>query len=80
MYAPDRRSGAATNINRPRYPAVKPTGYHSASAPYLATNPAAPRNDAAERYSPEIAVALRRELTAREATRKSEVVRDLLPP
>ena len=39
---------------------MKPTGYHSASAPYLAISPATPRNDAAERYSPEIAAAFHR--------------------
>ena len=55
-------------------------GYHSASAPYLATKPATPRNDAAERYSPDIAAAFQRGPTLREATRKSDVVRDNRPP
>ena len=59
---------------------MKPIGYHSASAPYLATNPATPRNDAAERYSPDIAAAFHRGPTLREATRKSDVVRDSRPP
>jgi hypothetical protein len=33
-----------------------------------------PRNDAADRYSPEIAAALRRDRTVRRATRKSCVL------
>ncbi len=37
--------------------------------------PATPRNDAAERYSPEIAAAFQAGRTVREATRKSLVVR-----
>src|SRR5258705_11303843 len=73
--APDRRSGAATNNSRARYPAAKPTGYQSMSTPFLRISPATPRNDAADRYSPLIAAAFHRGLTAREATRKSEVVR-----
>src|SRR3954452_859190 len=32
--APDRRSGAATNSSRARYPAANPTGYQSTSTPY----------------------------------------------
>ena len=54
---------------------MKPTGYHSASGPYTAISPATPRNDAAERYSPEIAAAFQPGRTVREATRKSLVVR-----
>src|SRR5690606_34517867 len=42
---------------------------------YLAINPATPRNEAAERYSPDTAAAFHRGPTLREATRKSEVVR-----
>ena len=34
-----------------------------------------PRNEAAERYSPEIAAAFHQAETAREATKRSEVVR-----
>ena len=76
VYAPERRSGAATNSSSPRYPAVKPTGYQRASAPYLAISPATPRNDAAERYSPEMAAAFHCGPMLREATRKSDVVLD----
>jgi len=53
---------------------VKPTAYQSESTPSLRINPAMPRNDAADRYSPVIAAALRRERTMRRATRKSGVV------
>ena len=42
---------------------MNPIAYQSASAPSLSTSPATPRNDAAERYSPEMAAALRRERT-----------------
>ena len=45
------------------------------SAPNASTSPATPRNDAAERYSPPIAQALRAGRTVREATKKSDVVR-----
>src|SRR5918998_1550083 len=79
VYAPDRRNGAATNSSSTRYPAVNPTGYHSASTPPLSTNPATPRKDAADRNSPEIAAAFQRGPTVREATRKSEVDRVLDP-
>jgi hypothetical protein len=34
-----------------------------------------PRNDAADRYSPEIAAAFHHGVTARDATNRSEVVR-----
>ena len=34
-----------------------------------------PRNEAADRYSPEIAVAFHHGVTARDATNRSEVVR-----
>src|SRR5699024_290596 len=74
VYAPERRSGATTNNVNTRYPAVKPIGYHSASTPSVSTTPATPRNDAAERYSPLTAAALRRERTVRRARRKSWVV------
>src|SRR5436309_3514518 len=74
VYAPDRRSGAATSSMSVRYPAVKPIGYQSASAPSFSTTPATARKDAADRYSPEIAAALRRDRTVRRATRKSFVV------
>src|SRR5437899_1737501 len=73
--APDRRNGAATKSSSARYPAAKPTGYHSTSTPNLSTSPATPRKLAAERYSPPMAAAFQRGLTEREATRKSEVVR-----
>src|SRR5215211_2293991 len=73
--APDRRSGAATKSNRARYPAAKPTGYQSTSTPNFITNPAMPRKDAAERYSPPIAAAFQFGLMVRDATRKSLVVR-----
>src|SRR3954447_26067050 len=46
------------------------------SMPYAITRPATPRNDAALRYSPLIAEAFHVVDTVREATRKSEVVRD----
>jgi hypothetical protein len=39
-----------------------------------------PRKDAADRYSPEIAAAFHREPTVRDATRKSDVVRENLTP
>jgi hypothetical protein len=41
----------------------------------LSTSPATPRKLAADRYSPPIAAAFQFGVTAREATRKSEVVR-----
>jgi hypothetical protein len=59
---------------------VKPIGYQSASMPSLSTSPATPRNDAADRYSPEIAAALRVAGIARRATRKSGVVFALRDP
>ncbi len=59
---------------------MKPTGYHSASAPYLAISPATPRNEAAERYSPEMAAAFHCDPTDRDATRKSDVVRENRTP
>ena len=73
--APDRRNGPATNSSRARYPAAKPTGYHSTSTPCLSTSPATPRKLAADRYSPPMAAAFHVGLTMREATRKSDVVR-----
>src|ERR671917_2176621 len=79
VYAPDRRSGAATNSSSARYPAVNPTGNHNASTPPLNTSPAIPRKDAADRNSPEIAAAFQRGPIVREATRKSEVDRVLDP-
>ena len=51
-----------------------------ACAPYFITNPAMPRKDAADRYSPEIADAFQIEPTARVATKKSEVVRAMRIP
>ncbi len=53
---------------------MNPIGYHSASAPSFITSPATPRKEAADRYSPETAAALRRERTVRRASRKSSVV------
>src|SRR5687768_14424441 len=50
------------------------------SAPKASTSPATPRKDAAERYSPPIALALRAGRTVREATKKSDVVRLNLSP
>ena len=50
------------------------------SAPNASTSPATPRNDAAERYSPPIADALRPGRTEREATKKSLVVRENRQP
>jgi hypothetical protein len=44
------------------------------SAPNARTRPATPRNEAAERYSPPIALALSAGRTVREATKKSLVV------
>jgi hypothetical protein len=54
---------------------VNPTGYQSASTPSRRISPAIPRNDAADRYSPEIAPAFEAGPTVREATRKSDVLR-----
>jgi hypothetical protein len=45
------------------------------STPYFMTRPATPRNDAADRYSPEMADAFHIGFTVREATKKSDVVR-----
>ncbi len=59
---------------------MKPIGYHSASTPSLRMRPATLRNDAADRYSPEMAAALRVVDTARLATRKSGVVLALRAP
>jgi hypothetical protein len=42
--------------------------------------PAIPRNDAADRYSPEIAAALATGRTVREASTKSEVLRRARTP
>ncbi len=50
------------------------------SAPKVSTSPATPRKDAAERYSPPIALALSRGRTVREATKKSLVVRENRSP
>ena len=50
------------------------------SAPLSSTSPATPRKDAAERYSPPIALALSRGCTDREATKKSLVVRENRSP
>ncbi len=59
---------------------MKPTGYQSASTPSRRISPAMPRNDAADRYSPEIAPAFDAGPTVREATRKSEVLRATRTP
>jgi len=59
---------------------VNPTGYHSGSGPCTAISPATPKNDAADRYSPEIAAAFQPGRTVREATRKSLVVRAIRTP
>ena len=59
---------------------MKPIGYQSPSTPSLSTMPATPRNDAAERYCPEMAAALARVPTVREAARKSSVVRATRTP
>jgi hypothetical protein len=48
--------------------------------PKASTRPATPRNDAADRYSPPIADALRPGRTVREATKKSLVVRENRQP
>src|SRR4029079_2465631 len=58
----------------------KPTGYHSAPTPPLTTSPAMPRNDAADRYSPDTAAALNAGEIRREAARKSYVVRIAATP
>src|ERR1700754_272388 len=55
-------------------------GNQRAPAPPRRTTPATPRNDAAERYSPEIALALATGPTVRDATRKSEVLRATRTP
>src|SRR6478672_6432161 len=80
VYAPERRSGAATSTSSTRYPAVQPIGYQSISAPKVSSSPATPRKEAAERYSPPIALALSRGRTVREATKKSLVVREIRSP
>ena len=54
---------------------MKPTGSHSALAPNFNIRPATPRKLAALRYSPLIAAAFHHGVTAREATKRSEVVR-----
>ena len=59
---------------------MNPTGYHSAPTPPLTTSPAMPRNDAADRYSPDTAAALKAGEMRREATRKSDVVRIAATP
>src|SRR2546429_7362169 len=48
--------------------------------PSLTTSPATPRNDAADRYSPDTAAEFSSGDTLREATRKSEVVRIAATP
>src|SRR5215204_2991848 len=78
--APDRRIGAATSTSIATYPAVNPTGYHSAPMPSLTTSPATPRKDAADRYSPDTAAALSSGDTFLEATRKSDVERIAITP
>ena len=50
------------------------------SKPYFITRPATPRNDAADRYSPEIAEAFHIGATVRAATKKSDVVRATRTP
>ncbi len=50
------------------------------SAPKVRIRPATPRKDAAERYSPPIAEALSAGRTVREATKKSQVVRENRSP
>src|SRR3954454_21229738 len=55
-------------------------GNHSASAPSRRISPATPRKDAADRYSPEIALALATGPTVRDATRKSDVLRATRTP
>ena len=59
---------------------VNAIGNHRASAPSRRIIPATPRNDAADRYSPEIALALATGPTVREATRKSDVLRATRTP
>ena len=59
---------------------MNPTGYHSAPIPSFTTSPATPRNDAAERYSPDTAAALSVGEMRRDATRKSEVLRIAATP
>ncbi len=54
---------------------MNPSGSHSAPEPSFICSPAMPRNDAAERYSPEIAAAFHHGVTARDATNRSDVVR-----
>ena len=54
---------------------MKPSGSQSAAAPSFISRPAIPRNDAADRYSPEIAAAFHHGVTARDATNRSDVVR-----
>src|SRR5690348_7677303 len=49
-------------------------------SPSFSSSPATPRKDAADRYSPEMAAALRSGGTARAATRKSSGVRATLMP
>ena len=54
---------------------MKPSGSHSAPLPSFICSPAMPRNEAADRYSPEIAAAFHHGVIAREATNRSDVVR-----
>src|SRR5215472_7797566 len=54
--------------NKTRYPAAYPTEYHSEPRPCAKINPAMPRNDAADRYSPEIAAAFNGGETSRAPT------------
>ena len=54
---------------------MKPSGSQSAPLPSFICSPAMPRNEAADRYSPEIAAAFHHGVIAREATNRSDVVR-----
>lgn len=59
---------------------MKPTAYHSVPSPFFSTRPASPSTDAAERYSPAIAIAFQPGETLREAIRKSDVLRAARTP
>ena len=54
---------------------MNPSGSHSAPLPSFICRPAMPRNEAADRYSPEIAAAFHHGVIARDATKRSDVVR-----
>ena len=54
---------------------MNPSGSHSAPLPSFICSPAMPRNEAADRYSPEIAAAFHPGVIARDATKRSDVVR-----